>query len=336
MYSIADIQRLLQSKEIVIQPKYQRRRTDWPATAKTGLIDTVANNYPIQPIYLREYINSNKERRKEIIDGQQRISTIMEFLDDQFALQKNFFDEDYFGFKFSGLPFEKQQEILDYDLMFISMKGVEEADIISIFSRINSFTLPLNAQEKRNAQYSGQFKTLVYRLSAIYFSFWKEYKIFSDVSIARMGEAQFVSEIITTIIVGFKEYTPKKVDDQYKKFENEFTDVEHFYTSFNYVMTVIGAVFEDDNISAQFKKSAWFFTLFIVLYERIYHGAGKKINSSYRAINLVPVKRELNAFIDAYNNDRIDSDIKLLFQQGTATPSKRAQRHDFMYKYLFA
>ena len=69
MYSISDIKRLLENKDLIIQPKYQRRRTKWPQTAKTSLIDTVLNNYPIQPIYLREYVTSNKERKKEIIDG---------------------------------------------------------------------------------------------------------------------------------------------------------------------------------------------------------------------------------------------------------------------------
>ena len=55
MYSISDVARLLKSGEMQIQPKYQRRRTAWPLSAKTALIDTILSNFPILPIYLRDY-----------------------------------------------------------------------------------------------------------------------------------------------------------------------------------------------------------------------------------------------------------------------------------------
>jgi len=76
MYSVLDISRLLNSNELSIQPKYQRRRTAWPINAKTALMDTILNNFPLPPIYMRDYVNDEGKRKKEIIDGQQRISTI--------------------------------------------------------------------------------------------------------------------------------------------------------------------------------------------------------------------------------------------------------------------
>ena len=73
MYSIIDIQRLLKHKELVSQPKYQRRRAEWPRTAKTALIDSIVNNFPIHPIYLRDFVNDTQKRYKEIFDSQKRI-----------------------------------------------------------------------------------------------------------------------------------------------------------------------------------------------------------------------------------------------------------------------
>lgn len=55
MYSILDIVRLLDNEELSIQPKYQRRRTAWPSTAKTALMDTILNNFPL-PQSLRTLI----------------------------------------------------------------------------------------------------------------------------------------------------------------------------------------------------------------------------------------------------------------------------------------
>ena len=137
MYSILDIVRLLGSGELAIQPKYQRRRTGWPLTAKTALIDTIMNNFPLPPIYLRDYVNDEGKRRKEIIDGQQRIATIVEFYNNEFNLSKNIFDENFVGQTYSHLPVNEQQMIEDFEVSFIAVKGASESDIISIFSRLN-------------------------------------------------------------------------------------------------------------------------------------------------------------------------------------------------------
>ncbi|MGB0836172.1 MAG: DUF262 domain-containing protein [Psychrobium sp.] len=104
MYSILDIARLLDSGELSIQPKYQRRRTAWPVNAKTALMDTILNNFPLPPIYLRDYVDDSGKRKKEIIDGQQRVSTIVEFYRNEFELSKNIYDEELYGCTFRDLP----------------------------------------------------------------------------------------------------------------------------------------------------------------------------------------------------------------------------------------
>lgn len=335
MYSVDDIKRLLDTKEMVIQPKYQRRRTSWPETAKTSLIDTIINNYPIQPIYLREYVTENRERKKEIIDGQQRVSTIYEFINDEFALSKNVSDETLYGYKFSELAFENQQEILDYEFSFISIRNTTESDIISIFSRLNSFTLPLNAQEKRNAIWSGQFKTLIYKLSSLYSTFWDEFKIFSDKSIARMGEAQFISEVVVTLDVGFQNYSKKKIDDSYKKYDQEFTNFNNYFESFNYVMSILGNLLENNQIRSLFKKQAWFFTLFVAIYEKVFFEPGSnRKNFSAKHLDIERLENSLIEIVNMYNNDGLPADITLLFRQGTGTGSNRRSRHDYLVSLL--
>ena len=55
--------------------------------------------------------------------------------------------------------------IEDFEVSFISIRGAADSDIISIFSRLNSFSLPLNSQEKLNSLYAGEIKTLIYDLA---------------------------------------------------------------------------------------------------------------------------------------------------------------------------
>lgn len=334
MYSISDIKRLLKNKEIVLQPKYQRRRTAWPITAKTGLIDTIINNYPIQPIYLREVVNDDNTRVKEIIDGQQRISTILEFINDQFQLYKNFLDGEYKGYLFSELPMEMQNLITDYELSFISIKHSAESDIISIFSRINSFTLPLNKQEKRNALYAGEFKSLVYRLSSNYIKFWTDYRIYTDTAIARMKDAEFVSEIMTLLIVGFSDYSLKRIEECYKKYDQDFSNRKYYYNVFNNVMSVIGTLFEEDAIRDHFRKQSWFFTLFLVIYEKMYGEI--KTNCVYKRKDTEDDKiiKGLLKLVSDYKSGKFDERIRDLYQQGTNSTKNRMDRHSNMLKYI--
>lgn len=332
-YSNADIIRLIENKELIIQPKFQRRRTSWPLTAKTGLIDSVINNFPIPPIYVRELINEKKERQREIIDGQQRISTILEFIKNGWKLSRNLSDGEFIGYLFNELPFELQQQILDYELAFLNIRGAEDSDIISIFSRINSYSLPLNKQEKRNAIYSGQFKSLIYDISSRYYTFWTNNKIFTNAQIARMHEAELTSELLTIMISGLKGFSAKKVEDVYKNFEENFADKEKYEKAFNVIMSYVGNCYEDDDVRKQFGKKSAFFSLFLAVCDKVYSLDG---GMSFKAlsIDLELTKKNLKDFAIQYSKPDFDKDIKLLFNQGTGETSNRIKRHEIISKLI--
>lgn len=335
MYSIDDIFRLLKNKEIEIQPKYQRRRTSWPITAKTSLIDTIINNYPIQPIYLREYYNDNNNRIKEVIDGQQRISTIVEFLNDRYELGENFTESEYIGYKYYELPLDLKKAINNYELSFLSIRGATEADIVTIFSRINSFTLPLNPQEKRNAIWSGQLKTLIYHLASVYSKFWNEYSIFSDAAIARMKEAQFISEVIFIIDKGFNKYNINLIDKLYKEYDTKFHQNENYLNLFHNIMSIIGNLFEEDLIHKHFRRQAWFLTLFLAIVEKLYFKPGaKKKSFTPNALDLDKLRVSLLKIIVDYKTEKFPEDIVLLYRQGTGSGINRENRHNHLLSLL--
>jgi hypothetical protein len=334
-YSIEDIKRLIDNKELVVQPKFQRRRTQWPLTAKTGLLDSIMNNYPIPPIYVREFVNEKKERQREIIDGQQRITTILEFITkgNEWKLSKNLSDSEFIGYLFSELPFEIQQQILDYELGFLNIRGAEEPDIIQIFSRINSYSLPLNKQEKRNATYSGEFKSFVYDLSSKYYAFWTDYKIFTNAHIARMNDAELVSELVTIMYEGIEGYSNKKVDNLYKDLDQNFTDKGKYESAFNNVMSTIGNLYGEGDIEKQFGKTAFFFPLFTALCEKIY-GLKEGIKFTKQKVDFVKTKQNLKDFVADYNSQDYDKDNRLLFRQGTGETSNRIKRHKIILKLI--
>lgn len=326
MYSILDIVRLLNSGELAIQPKYQRRRTGWPLTAKTALIDTIMNNFPLPPIYLRDFVNDEGKRRKEIIDGQQRISTILEFYNNEFNLSKNIFDENFVGQTYSHLPKNEQQMIEDFEVSFISVRGASESDIISIFSRLNSYSLPLNTQEKRNSLYAGEMKTLIYEIAAEYHTFWVDFKILTPNQIARMADATLVSDIIYTLMQGIKSASSPAVDRMYSEYDDDLSIKKEIYKNFNSVITVLGHFFESQHIKNVFKPKFMFYSLFLVIYARLFGFEGQEEEKT-SSIDIEKSIKSLEEFSVKYVRPDFDPVFKSKFKQATGNVAQRKFRH---------
>lgn len=333
MYSIADIIRLLDNGELSIQPKYQRRRTPWPTSAKTALMDTILNNFPVPPIYLRDYVNDYGKRQKEIIDGQQRISTIIEFYKGKFQLSKSIFDEDFYNCRFEDLPLEAQLLFEDFEVSFISIRGASESDIVSIFSRLNSFSLPLNPQEKLNALYAGELKTQVYELATDYNTFWLSNKILTTHTIARMFDSKLVSDIVYAVLYGVTSYTGKDIDNMYKEFDEEFPLKNEFNSNFNKTMTVLGNLYESQDIAHVFKPTFMFYSLFLVVYARLFGFKGQEAEKTGN-IDIDETRTQLEDFSFRYLHDDIEPAIKLKFKQATNNIGSKRFRHESIFELV--
>jgi hypothetical protein len=333
MYSILDIVRLLDSGELSIQPKYQRRRTAWPVNAKTALMDTILNNFPLPPIYLRDYVDEQGKRRKEIIDGQQRISTITEFYKNEFELSKNIYDEELYGCSFGELPSDEQLMIEDFEVSFISIRGASDSDIISIFSRLNSFSLPLNSQEKLNSIYAGEIKSLIYELASEYNTFWVDFKILTPVTIARMADASLVSDILYTILYGMKSSNSRFIDKMYKDYDEEFPLKQDVNSNFNQSISVLGNLFESKHIRNTFKSKFMFYSLFLVIYERLFGFEGFDNNVTGK-IDIAKTSERLEYFCVNYARSDYDPVFKAQFKQSTGNIAQRRFRHEELSKLV--
>lgn len=333
MYSVRDINRLLESREMSIQPKYQRRRTPWPLNAQTALIDTILNNFPIPPVYLRDYVNQDGRRQKEIIDGQQRISIIASFYNDKFVLSNNIFDSELKGRKYSELPEEDQRIIEDFEVSFISIRGASDSDVISIFSRLNSFSLPLNSQEKRNSKFAGEIKTVIYELATEYNTFWVESKVLSTAQIARMHDALLVSELIYTIIYGYQAARSSALDKMYAEFDEEFQRKKQIYDSFNKTITILGDLFEIQSIQRVFKPRFMFYTLFLVVYARLFGFEGREDERTEK-IDINSTKKKLKDFATKYLQPDYELLLKSKMKQATGNPGQRRFRHETIYRLV--
>lgn len=133
---------------LTIQPEYQRHYI-YNRKREAGVIESLLKGYPIGLIYF----NRTADGRYEVLDGQQRITSIGRFVTGEFAIKYEADNEQLF----SGLHEELQQKILRSPLLVCECEGAER-EIKEWFKIINNVVgIPLNKQELRNAIYSGEF-----------------------------------------------------------------------------------------------------------------------------------------------------------------------------------
>jgi hypothetical protein len=138
--------------QLVIQPEYQRNYIYNDGRKDVAVIDSLLKGYPLGLIYF----NDNGEQL-EVLDGQQRITSFGRFVMGKFAIKQNGQEQ-----TFSSLPKDQQDKVTTSELLVFICRGTE-TEIKDWFQTINIAGVPLNAQELRNAIYSGPFVTAAKR-----------------------------------------------------------------------------------------------------------------------------------------------------------------------------
>jgi len=141
------------SGKLTIQPEYQRNYIYASDGGKKemAVIESVLKGYPIGLIYFTKVSDSTLE----VLDGQQRITSLGRFVTDKFAIKDENGMEQYYG----GMAKDKKDKILESRLLIYECEGTE-TEIKEWFKTINIAGVPLNDQEFSNAVFSGPFVTL--------------------------------------------------------------------------------------------------------------------------------------------------------------------------------
>ena len=133
--------------KLIIQPEYQRNYIYGDGKKDVAVIESILKEYPIGLIYFVKTLDG----KFEILDGQQRITSIGRFVTNQFDIMIN--GKPY---NFDGLPQDKKDLINNYKFTIYECEGTE-SEIKQWFETINIAGVPLNNQELLNAIYSGPF-----------------------------------------------------------------------------------------------------------------------------------------------------------------------------------
>ena len=267
---INDIINWYEKDELDYSPKYQRNSV-WNIKAKSYLLDTIIRGLPVPPIFMRQKIDVNTRKTyREIIDGQQRIRAIIDFVNDKFAISK-MHNELYGNKYFSQLDDDVKEAILDYDLFAEIINETDDAVIYDMFARLNTNNCVLNNQELRNAKFWGEFKVAAYNNAAEYREIFYNNKIFTDKQFSRMADVELISTLYDLIINGIESETPSSIDKLYKTYDESFDNYETFKKQFDLCMKVIVEIYNylNGNIIC-FTSKTYFYTLFAVVYNQLF------------------------------------------------------------------
>ena len=229
-YSILEIQEMLARKDLVVNRNYQRGARLWPAAPRSYFIDTILTGFPFPKLYFYEFLDREHRRTKrEIVDGQQRVTAMMDFLDDKFSLIG--VSEEMKGKRFSDLDEDVQDSFLSHPVPVDVIRNAKKSQILEMFRRMNAYTLPLNDAEKRHSTFQGPFKWFINKLATYYADFFIENGIFTNRQVVRMADSELLAEMILSIETGIVSSSNKVLSDLYKRYDDEFSE-EGAYSNF--------------------------------------------------------------------------------------------------------
>jgi hypothetical protein len=309
-----------------ITPKFQRRAV-WLEKERSALLSTICSNLPFPEVYIQVVTDPENGGQKYIVvDGQQRITSILQFIDGQFVLPAN---AQWEGKAFGGLDVNQKTEFWDYKIVVRMLYNVSDADIRDLFSRLNTNNVVLNDQELRNARYLGKFKTTAERLADN--PFFQSINLFSAREVRRMEDIEFVSELLLLIVEGV---TNKKdlLDTVYLRYEEDFPQEAEYELEFNSAIQMINAITDEQN-AALIKTKSNFYTVF---------GAClKQYRTSKRAyfVNVQAVKAELTRVLvgaktfDPQNggDDPAIVEYYNAVSRAASDKSRRVQREEILF-----
>ena len=253
-------------KLLDLTPPYQRRSV-WNQEFKDYFVDTLLLNYPAPAIFLYEEIDDEGSAKYHVVDGKQRLTTIFEFVNNEFPVSDRAQLSELRGKYFSDLDKEIKRSIWSYQFSVEYLPTDNEGTINKIFDRINRNTAKLSNQELRHAQFDGLFISSCEEMTA-----WLAKNLpdslpkISNQSKKQMKDVEFVAHLLLFLEIGTKGHSTQSLDQAFSDRDMEWdskSDIEdNFKTTIKYIASLLNLDTEDRLIKSRFKNQADFYSLF--------------------------------------------------------------------------
>ena len=187
--------------QLDLDPSYQRRSV-WSPKDRRFFLDTIFREYPSPTIFLHKQVLEGKTTYS-VVDGKQRLETIIKFAENKITIDKKFGDTRLDGKRWKTIRKDETlaRTFWDYVLPVEFTNIIDDTNLVNeVFDRLNRNSRRLVEQELRHAKYDGWFISFVERESES--SEWEEIGVVTKSRAKRMRDVQFLSELLIVLLKG--------------------------------------------------------------------------------------------------------------------------------------
>lgn len=263
--SINYFSKALANKTLVLRPAFQRNLV-WNDDQQSFLVDSILRGLPVPEIYLQTNTSAEGEEELIVVDGQQRISACLRFIQGQLRLAvSEDLDPRWRGRTFSEIGEDLQKRFRGFKLIVRELPDVSDPVLREVFRRLNKTVEPLEPQELRHAAYTGQFIVFIEKLAAE--QVFTEVGAFSARDYLRRRSDEFMAEVAFAVVS--KAYPNKKegLDELFRTMDLQgmpTSDLDDLQKRFGRVLaqleTIAGGLRR-----TRFRNKSDFYTLLVYL-----------------------------------------------------------------------
>ncbi len=187
---------LVKRGSLLPKAEFQRRLV-WTRNDKNLFLDSILRGFPFPEIFIAngDIDLDTAEGTQFLVDGLQRVTTIVEYFDGSSNLKLTTIPP------YKELSPEDKQAFLDYDVAVRDLGIVTREQIVEVFRRINATNYSLLEIEVNNAVYAGELKKFGERVAAL--DFFALHRIFTSQDMKRMGDLRYALTIVITMMQGY-------------------------------------------------------------------------------------------------------------------------------------
>ncbi|HEX6177574.1 MAG TPA: DUF262 domain-containing protein [Thermoanaerobaculia bacterium] len=349
MYKVSDFLAWQRGGQLDLRPPFQRGSV-WSARAKSYFIDTLLRGFAVPIIFLQDETDPRTYAiRRLVVDGQQRLRTVLAYIDpdclndaddnDEFTIL-SIHNSDFSGKRFSQLPPGARQRILGFELSVHVLPPTTSSQVLlETFARMNSTGVKLNEQELRNATYFGAFKQMVYELAYEQLERWLRWRVFSRQQIARMKEAELTSELLLLMKSGIAGRNQLTIDDAYRDMEDEVSFAIEARRRYRAVFETLdelhreqfNALFGEEFNETAFSTQGWFYVLFAMVYQLMFGKSSiETAGARAKQVNTKRLRAHLAERAERLDAGDVDAEVLKALRGASTDKRSRTVRYDFI------
>jgi len=223
---------LFKRKLLNLNPPYQRRSV-WNQSYKDDFIDTVMLQYPAPAIFLYEEVSPEGVSVYQVVDGKQRLTSVLEFANGNFPVSEESQVTHLRGKYFEHLSREEKTAFWTYQFPIEYLPTNDETIINTIFERINKNTAKLTRQELRHARFSGPFITAAEELAEYLFRVLPEgFPRIDNQLRKQMKDVELVANLLLFLEKGIRGYSQDELDEAFSDRESAWEQGHFIKTAF--------------------------------------------------------------------------------------------------------